>query len=112
MMTASIRRSLRRHNPWEIARFARRLPATARLYARLFGDRRVSAFAKAFLVAGSAYALTPVDFLNDLIPLLGQMDDLALFALACRTFVGLCPRAVVEEHEAAIEAPRQVALSG
>ena len=111
-MTASIRRSVQRYSPWEIARFARRFPAMARLYARLFGDRRVSAFAKAFLVGGGVYALTPMDFLNDLIPLLGQMDDLALFALACRSFLGLCPREVVEEHSAAIEAPRQAALSG
>lgn len=109
-MTASIRNSLRRHHPWEIARFVRRLPATARLYARLFGDRRVSAFAKALLVAGSVYALTPMDFLNDLIPLLGQMDDLALFALACRTFLGLCPNAVVEEHATAIEGSQRAAL--
>lgn len=109
-MTASIQRSLRRYHPWEIARFMRRLPATARLYARLFGDRRVSAFAKAFLVAGSVYALTPMDFLNDLIPLIGQLDDLALFALACRTFMGLCPGAVVEEHAAALDGRRQGAL--
>jgi uncharacterized membrane protein YkvA (DUF1232 family) len=44
------------------------------------------------------YFLSPVDLMPDFIPVLGQMDDLAIIALAVKLFVSLAPPQVVAEH--------------
>ncbi len=54
--------------------------------------------ARAMLVAAVVYLLLPFDFFPDALPFLGQVDDLAVFLLACKAFLYLCPRAVVKEH--------------
>jgi uncharacterized membrane protein YkvA (DUF1232 family) len=54
-------------------------------------------------VAGAVYAVSPLDFLPDVMPLLGQVDDLTIFAMVCRMFIQLCPRDVVEEHIAKVD---------
>lgn len=79
------------------------MPSFVRLFLRLLGDSRVGLFAKAILISGVIYAITPLDFLPDLLPMLGQMDDLAIFAMACKMFLQLCPLPVVREHVAAID---------
>ena len=91
---------VQRYGWWEVFRFAWQLPRLTRLLARLVGDSRVSRAAKGLLLAGVSYALSPFDFLSDLVPFLGQLDDLALLALVLRTFLNLCPPEVVEEHAA------------
>lgn len=74
-------------------------PNLIKLYWRVFMDRRVSIVPKAVLVAGLLYFVMPIDFIPDF-PLvgLGQMDDLAVLALALKAFITLAPRTVVEEH--------------
>jgi uncharacterized membrane protein YkvA (DUF1232 family) len=82
------------------ARFAqilRHLPNFARLYWRLFRDRRVSILAKAFLVLTLIYVLSPFDVVPDFIPVLGEMDDVAVLIGGLWTFVRLCPPEVVRE---------------
>ncbi len=78
--------------------FLRHLPNFVRLYWRLFRDARVSLMAKGVLVAAVAYILLPLDLVPDLIPMLGQLDDIAVLIGACKLFVHLCPAQVVEEH--------------
>lgn len=96
---------VRTHGPLRIAKLAWNLPQMSRLMWRLMNDRRVSGGAKAILLGGVAYMLFPLDFLADWMPFLGQMDDLAILLLACRTFLNLCPGEVVQEHAAQV-APR------
>ena len=74
-------------------------PNLIKLYWRIFTDRRVSVIPKIILVAGIAYFIIPMDFIPDF-PLLGlgQLDDLAVMALALKAFITLAPRSVVEEH--------------
>jgi uncharacterized membrane protein YkvA (DUF1232 family) len=91
------------HRPWDVFRFVSHLPDFARLFFRLLGERRVAAMAKLLLLAGAAYAVSPLDFLPDVMPLLGQVDDLTIFAMVCRMFIQLCPRNVVEEHISQID---------
>lgn len=75
------------------------LPNFAKLYWRLFTDRRVPLRAKAVLVAAALYVLNPIDFLPDLLlPLLGVVDDLAVCIFAARWFIALCPPDVVQER--------------
>ena len=79
-------------------RFIRHLPHFVRLYWRLLQDRRVSIWPKAFLVFSLLYVLVPFDILPDIVPFIGQVDDLILLIAACRLFMYLCPRDVVQEH--------------
>jgi uncharacterized membrane protein YkvA (DUF1232 family) len=74
------------------------LPNLVRLYWRLFRDVRVPLWPKALLVAGVLYVVSPVDLLPDWLLLFGQMDDLAIFLLAARTFLQGCPRHILQEH--------------
>lgn len=77
---------------------------TARLAWRLMRDPRVAATTKLLVpVLAAAYVLFPIDLLPDLVPLLGQVDDLVILALAVKLFIELCPPAVVREHQAALQ---------
>ena len=73
------------------------LPDFARLYWRLFRDERVSRLAKAFLIAALAYVIWPFDLVPDLIPGLGEMDDIGVVLSGLWFFVRLCPPEVVQE---------------
>lgn len=59
----------------------RDLPSFVKLLARLATDPRVSRLDKAIVLAAVGYALLPVDLLPD-IPVIGQVDDVYLLALA------------------------------
>ena len=85
-------------------RFVRYLPHFVRLYWRLFCDRRVSIWPKALLVFAALYVLSPIDLIPDFTPLLGEVDDIVLVIAACRMFMSLCPRDVVEEHVRQLDA--------
>lgn len=45
-----------------------------------------------------AYFLWPADLAPDVFPVLGQVDDLVLLALALKLFVDLCPAEVVRQY--------------
>jgi uncharacterized membrane protein YkvA (DUF1232 family) len=45
-----------------------------------------------------AYVLLPFDLITDFVPVLGQLDDLAVILLGMQLFVELCPKGVVKEH--------------
>ena len=74
------------------------LPDLARLYWRLFRDRRVSVLAKALLVSALAYLVWPLDLVPDFIPFVGEVDDVAVVLSGLWLFVRLCPPEVVGEH--------------
>ena len=77
----------------------RQLLRSGRLGLRLLRDDRVPLYAKAVVGLSLAYVVLPFDFLPDLIPGLGQLDDLAALAAGVSLFIRLCPPEVVEEHE-------------
>jgi len=71
----------------------------AQLVWRLLTDHRVSLLTKLVipgLMAG--YLLWPIDLMPDVVPLLGQLDDLALLALGIKLFIELCPKEIVREY--------------
>ena len=102
-MKSLVKDAVGRNRPWDVVRFVAHLPNFLRLFLALLADSRVSFFAKALLLGGAAYAVTPMDFLPDLMPLVGQVDDLAIFTMACRMFIQLCPQEVIQEHVARID---------
>jgi uncharacterized membrane protein YkvA (DUF1232 family) len=78
------------------------LPSLLRLYWRLLTDRRVPLWPKAVLIASLVYVASPVDLLPDMLPVLGQLDDLTLIVLVGRSFLWWCPADVVAEHMRAL----------
>lgn len=82
----------------------RHVPSFAKLYWRLFRDRRVSLLPKALLVLLATYLLSPLDFVPELIPVVGTVDDLVLGAGGLWLFIRLCPPPVVREHVTQIAA--------
>ena len=79
-------------------RVLRHLPHFVRLYWRLLWDRRVSIWPKALLLLSLLYVVSPVDLIPDVIPVIGELDDLVIVIAACRMFMYMCPREVVQEH--------------
>jgi uncharacterized membrane protein YkvA (DUF1232 family) len=56
-------------------------PNLIKLLYRLMGDSRVPLAEKALLVGVIAYVISPLDFIPDFIPFVGEVDDLYLVAL-------------------------------
>ena len=69
-----------------------------RLVGRLLKDTRVPTYLKVLPFAPILYFLFPLDLIPDLIPVIGQMDDLGVLMLALQAFVVLVPQYVVDEH--------------
>jgi uncharacterized membrane protein YkvA (DUF1232 family) len=83
------------------------VPKHGKLAYCLLRDDRVPAAPKAMLVGAMAVIVSPIDF-PAWIPLLGELDVLALGVLAVRTFIEACPEDVRREHEAALEAGQSI----
>jgi len=60
-----------------------------RLVLRLMMERRVPLYLKLLPLAAVAYLIWPLDFLPDLMPFLGQLDDLAALLVGLEAFVAL-----------------------
>lgn len=73
-------------------------PNLVGLCGRLLADRRVPKAEKALLVGSVIYALSPLDFLPDLIPFLGQVDDAFLVALTLLRLIDRTDENIVREH--------------
>ena len=70
----------------------------ARLVFALMRDRRVPLAAKLILPAAVVYVVLPIDILPDIIPVLGQIDDLVMLVVALVVFLMSVPRRVLMEH--------------
>ena len=75
-----------------------------RLVVRLLRDSRVPLYLKIVPFLSLIYIVFPIDLVPDLVPVLGQVDDLGIFVLAIEAFIMLSPQDVVQEHLADIEA--------
>ena len=49
------------------------------------------------------YLVMPLDIIPDFIPVLGQLDDLLIFAVGYKLLLRLCSDELVEEHRSRIE---------
>src|SRR5450830_1273124 len=83
------------------------VPRHGKLAYCLLRDERVPAAPKAALLAALGLIVSPIDF-PAWIPVLGELDMLALGILAVETFVAACPEDVRKELKAAIEANQSV----
>lgn len=83
------------------------------LALRLFMDGRVPLMLKALVPAAAlAYIILPIDLLPDFIPVLGQLDEVAIILLLMRLFVSLAPQEVVAEYRQHMAGGAESAASG
>lgn len=74
------------------------IPNFLKLMGRLFKDSRVPLAEKAMLVGAIAYVISPLDLLPDVIPVIGQVDDLYLIGLVVLRLLARTDDAVLQEH--------------
>jgi uncharacterized membrane protein YkvA (DUF1232 family) len=86
----------------EFVSVLRRLPAYGRLALVLARDPRLSRVRRAALIAAAAYVFSPIDLVPGFVPVLGQLDDLAIALAAIRLALdGLNPQVRAERLAAA-----------
>ncbi len=88
-------------NPGTLAQVVR----SFQLVWRLMADPRVPGMTKLIIPGVIFYVLLPLDIIPDVIPVLGQLDDLAVVFFGIRFFIEMCPADVVMEHRRALEGP-------
>jgi len=74
-------------------------------------DPRVPWYAKALAIAVAAYALSPIDLIPDVIPVIGYLDDLILLPLGIWLVVALIPRDIMVECRARADRASQRPVS-
>lgn len=79
------------------------VPRHGKLAYCLLRDPRVPAAPKAAVLGALALIISPIDF-PAWVPVLGELDMLALSVLAVKTFIDACPDDIRREHEQALEA--------
>ncbi len=94
----------RPRNVNEAVETVRKLPTYARLIWGLARDPRVPTQQKLVLGAVAAYLAFPIDIIPDFIPVIGELDDIAVLILGLDWFIRNAPADVVEEHMAKIAA--------
>jgi uncharacterized membrane protein YkvA (DUF1232 family) len=74
------------------------LPNMVRLLGNLLADARVPTTEKALFAAAIVYVIMPLDFIPDIFPVVGQVDDLYLVALTLLRLLNRTDEAVVREN--------------
>ena len=69
-----------------------------KLIWRLLNDGRVPPWLKMVVPATLLYLLFPIDIIPDIVPGLGQLDDIAIILLGLKLFVEMCPEEIVRQH--------------
>jgi uncharacterized membrane protein YkvA (DUF1232 family) len=85
----------------------RTLLAQMRLALRLVREPRVGLLVKTLPLFAAVYVISPLDFVPDVIPVLGQLDDLGILLISLEIFLKLCPADTVAFHRAAIDEGRR-----
>src|SRR5262245_7326536 len=80
----------------------RTIVSNIRLSIRLLREPGVPLLRKTVLVLVALYFISPLDIIPDVLPVIGEVDDLAIGLLALQFFVQLCPPEAVAFHRAAI----------
>ena len=80
----------------------RTMVSNVRLSIRLLREPSVPLVRKLILVLVAVYFISPLDIIPDVLPVIGEIDDLAIGLLALQFFVQLCPPDTVAYHRAAL----------
>jgi uncharacterized membrane protein YkvA (DUF1232 family) len=74
------------------------LPNMVILCGKLMVDKRVPRTERALFAAAVIYAIIPFDFIPDMIPFVGQVDDLFLISLTLLRLIDHTDDMIVREH--------------
>jgi uncharacterized membrane protein YkvA (DUF1232 family) len=74
------------------------IPNLLLLSARLMVDPRVPAKERLLVAGAIVYAFAPLDFIPDMLPFVGQVDDLYLIGLTLLRLMSVSDPRVVREH--------------
>jgi uncharacterized membrane protein YkvA (DUF1232 family) len=74
------------------------LPNMVLLLGRMLKDSRVPTAEKALFLGAIAYVIMPLDFIPDVLPFIGQVDDIYIVALTLLRLVNRTDETVVREH--------------
>lgn len=74
------------------------LPNMAMLLGRLLKDSRVPTAEKALFLGAIVYVISPLDLIPDILPFIGQVDDLYLVALTLLRLINRTDESVVRRH--------------
>lgn len=81
-----------------LVRVVRQIPAYIRLLLGLMSDARVSRIDRFMVLAAAAYIISPLDFIPDFVPFLGEVDDIFLLMLALQRLVENTGRRVIMDY--------------
>ena len=88
-------------------RLLRVLWRNGRLAWRLFRDRRTPLRAKAILVGTVVLMVSPINWIPNAIPLVGELEDAAIFSVGLELFFKAVPTWLRAEHEARMGMTRE-----
>ena len=74
------------------------LPNMVKLLGGLITDSRVSTADKALFIGAIVYVISPLDFIPDMLPFIGQVDDIYVVALCLLRLLNHADENVVREH--------------
>ena len=74
------------------------LPNMVGLLGRMLKDSRVPTAEKALFLAAIVYVVSPLDFIPDVFPFIGQVDDLYVVALTLLRLINRTDESIVREH--------------
>lgn len=93
-----LKRSERREVKGRMGNFLMFLPNMVKLLGRLLSDSRVATAEKALFVAAIVYVISPLDFIPDVFPFIGQVDDIYVVALTLLRLINRTDETVVRQH--------------
>ncbi len=91
-------RGLKREAKGRMRNFLMFLPNMVLLLGRMLKDARVPAAEKALFLAAIVYVISPLDFIPDFFPFIGQVDDIYVVALTLLRMINRSDVSVVRQH--------------
>jgi len=74
------------------------LPNMVGMLGRMLKDSRVPTAEKALFLGAIVYVVSPLDFIPDVFPFIGQVDDLYVVALTLLRLINRTDESIVREH--------------
>jgi uncharacterized membrane protein YkvA (DUF1232 family) len=74
------------------------LPNMVKLMGKLLTDNRVPITEKALFVAAIVYVVSPLDFIPDIFPFIGQVDDIYVVSLTLLRLLNRTDESIVRQH--------------
>ena len=87
--------------------FWREMWHQVRLVLHLFRDPNVPVYLKLLPLAAVIYVLIPTDFIPDIFPVVGQLDDLTALIVGGKVFIELAPQKVVAQYLQSMKRPSE-----